>query len=82
MLCLIQTSDYQFELPATQPTDYTTCTYILAQPQDVHADAWNLTMDDAITLMPYFALVLVMGFTFRAVARALNTGDTTNESST
>ena len=79
MQCLIQTSEFQFELPATQPSDYTTCTYILAQPQDVHADVWNLTMDEAMELMPYFGLVLVMGYTFRAIAQALKTDERNEE---
>lgn len=71
MQCLEQVSETQFQLPAVQPADYTTCTYVLAQPQDVHADIWNLTTDDAIQLMPLFAVVLVTGFSFRALARAL-----------
>lgn len=79
MQCLIQVSEFQFELPATQPSDYTTCTYILAQPQDVHADVWNLTMDEAAELMPYFGLVLVMGYTFRAIAQALKTDERNEE---
>lgn len=34
---------------------------------------WDtLTVDEALTLAPWFGLLLLAGFTFRAIARALN----------
>lgn len=77
MLCLTEnpgsTGGVYYTVAEPQPTTYTECVYILAQPPEVSNEFWNLTMDEAQELMPYFGLVLVAGFTFRALARALNT---------
>lgn len=74
MLCLdYNTESLTYTVANPQPTDLSTCTYLLANPSDFPMDF--LTVDDAIQLAFLFASVLVVGFTFRAIAQALKTDE-------
>lgn len=75
MQCLTETTQGVFQVADPQPVDYTTCTYLIAQPSELQNELFNLTMEDAQILMPYFAIVLVTGFTYRAIAQALKTDE-------
>jgi len=72
MQCLNDEGGGWYSLQSPQPADYTVCTYLIIQPSDLPSDVWNLTIEEAQVLMPYFGLLLLAGFTFRAIARALS----------
>lgn len=80
MQCLTDNGGGDFTIAAPQPTDYTVCTYLVVQPSELQPQIFNLTVEEGVWLGFQLSLILVLGFTFRAIARALNTGDTSPES--
>jgi hypothetical protein len=80
--CLEDLGGGAYQIANPQPTDYTTCTYVLVQPSDLQSELWNISIDDGIQIGFLLGLVLLAGFTFRAMARALNSDERyENESS-
>ena len=75
MQCLTDNGGGSFTTAAPQPTDYTACTYLLVQPSELQPQVFNLTVEEGVWLGFQLGLILLAGFTFRAIARALNTGD-------
>lgn len=78
MQCLtdIGTGNYQIANP--QPTLTTDCTYLIVQPNEIPMAFMNLTPEQGLEVGGLFALVLVAGFTFRAIAHALNVNVSNN----
>lgn len=79
MQCLNDSGGGNFTIAAPQPTDYTACTYLLVQPSELQPQIFNLTVEEGVWLGFQLSLILVAGFTFRAIARALNTGEQSPE---
>jgi hypothetical protein len=75
MLCLQQLNSTDFQLISPQPADYTGCTYLLAQPSELQPEIWNISVEQGLEIGGYLALVLVTGYTFRAMAQALKTDE-------
>jgi hypothetical protein len=55
-----------------QPATVDSCTLVLATPGEVGSSPWNLTLAQAEPLMWAIVGVLVVGFTFRMLIRALS----------
>ena len=62
-----------------QPTLITDCVYILAQPAELPNELLQITPSEGVEIGGKLALVLLAGFTIRAVAKALNAADKGNE---
>jgi hypothetical protein len=75
MQCLTDNGGGSFTTAAPQPTDYTACTYLLVQPSELQPQIFNLTAEEGVWLGFQLSLILVVGFIFRAVARALSTDE-------
>lgn len=79
MRCLIDTGTGFFQVANPQPTELTNCVYLIAQPTEIPTAFMNLTPDDGLKVGGLLATVLVVGFTFRAIARVLSTENNGNE---
>jgi hypothetical protein len=75
MQCLTDNGGGSFTTAAPQPTDYTVCTYLLVQPSELQPQIFNLTVEEGIWLGFQLTAILVVGFIFRAIARALNSDE-------
>lgn len=75
MQCLNDLGAGNYRVMVPQPDDYTTCINVLASPSEIHAELFTISLADAITILPYMAAVLVVGFTIRVLARTLNTDE-------
>jgi hypothetical protein len=49
--------------------------YLLAQPAELQPEIWNISVEQGLEIGGYLALVLVTGYTFRAMAQALKTDE-------
>lgn len=74
MQCLTDLGNGVFKITNPQPNDTTNCVYVIAAPSELQ-NQFNITMQEAQIFMPLLGLVLVMGFTYRAIARALNSDE-------
>ncbi len=74
MQCLTDNGGGSFSIASPQPTDTTSCVYVIASPSELQ-NQFDITLDEASQIMPLLALVLCAGFTFRAIAQALKTDD-------
>ena len=72
MQCLTDNGNGTLSLTNPQPTIIGDCVYILATPQDLPSGIMNLTPAQGLQVGGLLTLVLVAGFTIRAIARALN----------
>lgn len=84
MQCLTDIGTGSYQIANPQPTVTNNCTYLIVQPNEIPTAFMNMTPEQGLEVGGLFALVLVVGFTFRAVAQALhvpisNNGDS-NES--
>ena len=75
MLCLQQINATDFQVISPQPADYTSCMYLLTQPAELQPEIWNISVEQGLEIGGYLALVLVTGYTFRALAQALKTDE-------
>lgn len=80
MQCLTDIGSGQYQIASPQPTLLSDCVYLLAQPNELPVDFMQLTIDEGLQVGGLLALVLVAGFTFRAIARALYAGDKSGDS--
>jgi len=55
-----------------QPSDISTCTLVLVDPSDITANPFVLTRADFDAIAPGLWLLLVTGFIFRWLIRALS----------
>lgn len=78
MQCLTDTGT-GYVLTSPQPTDLTTCTFLLVQPSELPNQLLNLSLEESLTVGSLLAGLLVVGFIFRAVARALDVNDKESE---
>ena len=75
MQCLQDQGGGVYSLITPQPADYTTCTNVLVSPTELAPQVFNLTAEEGVWLGFQLGLILVVGFTIRAVARALKTDE-------
>jgi len=54
-----------------QPVDVSTCVLVLAAPSEVGASPFTITRAEMELILPGLMLLMVTGFCFRAIARAL-----------
>lgn len=80
MQCLTEISSGVFSVASPQPTEYSSCVYLIAQPNELPTAFMNMTVDEGLQVGGLLALVLVAGFTIRAIARALSAGDNSGDS--
>lgn len=78
MQCLTQTVD-GFIVASPQPTELSTCTFLLVQPSELPNQLMNLTLEESLTVGSLLGGLLVVGFIFRAVAQALSINDKESE---
>lgn len=72
-LCLTQTAD-GFQLANPQPTQYTTCTHLVASPNEL-ASNYTLTANEGLQISMAIIVVWGVGFAFRAIATMLKQGN-------
>lgn len=70
MQCINQISEFAFELPTTQPAEYTTCTYLLVQPTELENQVFNLTSSQGLEISGAIALVWAVAFGFRMAIKS------------
>lgn len=79
MYCLSDIGNGFYKVASPQPTEFSGCTYLIVQPNEIPIAFMNMTPAEGLKVGGLLALVLVAGFTFRALARAidfnLNNGD-------
>lgn len=80
MICLDYTAS-GFVPTSPQPTDYTTCSYVLQSGSELHTSVMTLTIDEALQLVTPILVLLSIGFVFRALSYALKTSTDTTEHS-
>ena len=72
MQCLTDVGLGNYRVTAPQPTELSGCVFIIAQPNELPSAFMVLTPEEGLQVGGLLATVLVVGFTFRAIARALN----------
>lgn len=72
-LCLTQTAD-GFQVANPQPTQYTTCTHLVASPNEL-ASNFQLSANDGLQIAMSIIAVWGVGFAFRAIATYLKQGN-------
>lgn len=72
MMCLTDTGTGLYKVASPQPTELNGCTFLIVQPNEIPTAFMNLTPSDGLKVGGLLALVLVAGFTFRAIARAID----------
>ena len=75
MQCLVQQIGGAYTVASPQPTVIGDCIYILATPRDLPTGIMNLTPAEGLHVGGLLSLVLVAGFSIRAMARALNVNE-------
>jgi hypothetical protein len=75
MQCLTDIGAGNFTITSPQPTDYTTCTYILAQQPDIATNAWALTAAQGAQLSIAIGSLLAVGAVIRVLASFLKPND-------
>lgn len=61
-----------FVLSTPQPTEFTTCLYVLAQPQDLVINAWALTTTQGLQIAAAIGICWATGLAFRLLGQFLN----------
>lgn len=79
MQCLTDTGT-GYVVTSPQPELISDCVYLLAQPNELPSEFMNMTTEEGLTIGGLLATVLVVGFTFRAIARALSQNEKETES--
>lgn len=64
-----------------QPTDYTTCTYVIQSGAELNSGLMPLSINEASQLIQPILLLLSIGFVFRALSYTLKTSTDTTEHS-
>lgn len=72
MQCLTDLGANTYAVASPQPTELSGCTYLIAQPSELPSGFMNMTTEEGLTVGGLLATVLLVGFTFRAMAHALN----------
>jgi hypothetical protein len=78
MQCLTDTGT-GFVLTSPQPTDYTTCTYLLVQQPDIAVNAWALTTSQGTQIALAIAICWAIGWAFRAAISLLKPNESENQ---
>lgn len=80
MQCITDIGGGNFALIVPQPTEYTTCVYLLAQPQDVTINAYALTVQQGTEIAIAIVTLWAIGYVFRVLSNFLKSKDgETNE---
>ncbi len=80
MQCLTDNGAGMYQLADPQPTEYTTCTYVLAQQPDIAINAWALTASQGLQIATAIAICWAAAFAFRVIGQFLNQSSKQNES--
>ena len=72
MKCLTDIGGGTYMQSSPQPTDYTTCTYLLVQPSELSNQLFNIDLDSWALLTYAIVGVWAVGFTVRSIIRTLN----------
>jgi hypothetical protein len=76
MDCLVMTSAGVYQLASPQPAEYTSCMYVLAQPDQVTANAWwALTVNQGTEIATAIAILWAIGCTYRVLINFLKSHD-------
>lgn len=78
MLCLQDSGAGNYQVVSPQPATINGCTFLIVQPNEIPTAFMNLTPEDGLKVGGLLATVLVVGFTFRAIAQALNVSFSNN----
>jgi hypothetical protein len=70
--CLTSNGNGDFIIASPQPTEYTTCVYVLAQPSDIANNAWALTAEQGSQLSITIGICWATAYAFRVVGQILN----------
>lgn len=79
MLCLSQIDSTNFQVASPQPTEYTSCLYVLAQPQDLTFNAWALDVTQGSQIALAIAVCWAIGWAFRAAISLLKPNESENQ---
>lgn len=77
--CLTDIGAGQYQVTSPQPTDITSCVYVIAQPQELTSGAWSLTVEQGQQIAAAIALLWAIGAVFRAVISQLKSKGNSNE---
>jgi len=79
MQCLTDLGAGVYQVANPQPTEYTSCVYVLAQPEELTAQAWTLPVSGAQEIVAAIALLWGIGAVFRAVISQLRSKGSNHE---
>jgi hypothetical protein len=77
MICLDFTAS-GFVPTSPQPTDYTTCSYVLQSGSELHASVLNITAAEGLQLSAAIVAVWTIGFVARMGIKATNIDEKEN----
>ena len=80
MHCLTDIGAGNYRVSDPQPTELSSCVFIIAQPNELPSAFMVLTPEEGMQVGGLLATVLVAGFTIRAIVRALNVNEKDDES--
>lgn len=75
MQCLTQIDASNFQVQIPQPTEYTICTYVLAQQPDISVNSYALTVSQGNEIAVAIALLWATGYLFRVASILLQSND-------
>jgi len=79
--CLTDIGAGQYQIASPQPTEISDCVYLIAQPQELTAGAWSLTVEQGQQIAFSIALLWAIGAVFRIVISLLKQKETHHEES-
>jgi len=78
MQCLTDLGGGSFAVTSPQPTEYTTCVYVLASPTDFNSQIFNITAVEGLQLSAAIVAVWAIGFVVRMGIKATNVDEKEN----
>ena len=79
--CLTDIGAGQYQIASPQPTEISDCVYLIAQPQELTAGAWSLTVEQGQQLAAAIALLWAIGAVFRVLISLLKQKESQHEES-
>ena len=73
MQCLTDNGDGTFSVTNPQPATISGCTNLIVQPNELQNELFNFSLEDYRLISMALVGLLIVGFTFRAIAQALDT---------
>ncbi|ACT52156.1 hypothetical protein [Methylovorus glucosotrophus] len=79
--CLTDIGAGQYQIASPQPTEISECVYLIAQPKELTAGAWSLTVEQGQQLAAAIALLWAIGAVFRVLISLLKQKESQHEES-